>query len=216
MVVVGAGIVGAGTAAELARGGRRVVVLDRGHPTSRIATTLSGGMVRAYDPDPKIRAWAAESLHTYLDPSRWPSGESEVRAVGSVTMPSTGDEPDPAAAAADLVAAGFRDTHVRDSNALGVALAGAGAVVEPSAGYVEPADVAAQWLTRVRENGGEVHHGLTVTELLTGPGAATVRTDQVSVEAGNVVVATGAWQPPPSSPKAGGCWSRDGGRGRSR
>ncbi|WP_277394678.1 FAD-dependent oxidoreductase, partial [Streptomyces albidoflavus] len=60
--MVGAGITGAAVAHHLARRGAAVLVLEQAPRPGTGATGPSGGMVRAYDPDPDVAELAAPSL----------------------------------------------------------------------------------------------------------------------------------------------------------
>ncbi|WP_038842505.1 NAD(P)/FAD-dependent oxidoreductase [Salinispora arenicola] len=200
--VVGAGIIGAAVAARLTSAGHRVLILDLGSPEGRRATTLSGGMVRAYDPDPVTMELATTSLRIYGDPDRWPARNRPLEMVGALTVAAQTETDTLHHAAGVLSSAGLAGVGVTTSTVRGVDLAGGVALVEPSAGYVDPAAVTASWLTQVQQAGGSVRHRMTVHEVVSGPGGVTLSTDEGAIRVSAAVLATGAWHPPPI--RAGG------------
>jgi sarcosine oxidase subunit beta len=90
-VVIGAGVIGASIALELARGGRRVVVLDRAGGAGHGSTSASSGIVRFHYSTYAGVAIAWESLHGWRD---WaghlghvdPAGMAEVRRTGMLVL----------------------------------------------------------------------------------------------------------------------------------
>ena len=66
-VVIGAGVIGASVALELARGGRSVVVVDKGPAPGAGSTSASASIIRfSYSTrDPILTAW--ESAAAWLD-----------------------------------------------------------------------------------------------------------------------------------------------------
>ncbi|AXX31555.1 FAD-binding oxidoreductase [Actinosynnema pretiosum subsp. pretiosum] len=198
VVVVGAGITGASIARHLAAAGASVVVLERGRPASG-ATGRSGGMVRAYDPDPAIAELALPSLAVYRDPANWASGRSPLRAVGSVTAADPAQEAELRAEAARITAALGGSAHVvaGPDEAAGVRLAGGIALVEPEAGWVDPAEVTGDWLAQARALGASVRTGTPVRAVTALGGRPVVHTDDGELRAGTVVAATGPWAADP-------------------
>jgi glycine/D-amino acid oxidase-like deaminating enzyme len=194
-VVVGAGITGASIAHHLARRGVSVLVLEQAPRSGAGATGRSGGMVRAYDPDPAIGGLALPSLATYRDHGCWASGQAPLHAVGAVTAADPAQEPALREAAGQINGALGASAHVvaeRDEVA-GIRLAGGVALVEPEAGWVAPAEVTADWLVQARADGAVVCHGVRVLEVEARGGRPAVLTDAGVVSAGAVVVAVGPW-----------------------
>ena len=193
--MVGAGITGASIAHHLAHRGVAVVVIEQSPRPAAGATGRSGGMVRAYDPDPAISELALPSLATYRDPGCWASGHAPLRAVGAVTAA------DPAREAALREAAGQINgalgTSARVAAACdevaGIRLAGGVALVEPEAGWVAPAEVTEDWLAQASADGAVVCHGVRVVEVVARGGRPVVCTDAGVVSAGAVVAAAGPW-----------------------
>ncbi len=196
VVVVGAGITGAAVAHHLARRGAAVVVLERApRPGTAGATGYSGGMVRAYDPDPAIAPLAEAGLAAYRDPGRWAAGRAPLRTTGAVTVADPGREAELRAAARRINAALGTTAHVvaGPAEAAGVGLAGGIALVEPEAGWVDPAEVTADWLEQARADGAAVRCGVPVLAAETRGGRPAVVTTVGTVRAGTVVSAVGPW-----------------------
>ena len=90
-VVVGAGVVGSSIALELARSGRRVVVLDKSGGAGHGSTSASSGIVRFHYSTYAGVAIAWESLHAWRD---WaghlghvdPAGLAELRRTGMLVL----------------------------------------------------------------------------------------------------------------------------------
>ncbi|MFD4375617.1 NAD(P)/FAD-dependent oxidoreductase [Streptomyces sp. NPDC058486] len=199
VVVVGAGITGAAVAHHLARRGASVVVLEQAPRPGAGATGASGGMVRAYDPDPETAALALAGLAVYRDASRWASGRAPLRAVGAVTVADPAEEAALRAAATRIGAALGTPAHVvaGPAEAAGVGLAGGIALVEPEAGWVAPAEVTADWLEQARADGAVVRCGVRVRAVEARGGHPVVATDAGEVRAGAVVSAVGPWAADP-------------------
>ncbi|GAA3084533.1 hypothetical protein GCM10017562_62900 [Streptomyces roseofulvus] len=201
VVVVGAGITGAAVAHHLARRGAAVVVLEQApRPGAAGATGSSGGMVRAYDPDPAIAPLALAGLAAYRDPALWASGRAPLRAVGAVTVADPAREAVLRAAAERINAALGTSAHVvaGPADAAGVGLAGGIALVEPEAGWVAPAEVTADWLEQARADGAVVRCGVPVRAVETRGGRPAVVTGAGTVLAGAVVSAVGPWAADPA------------------
>jgi glycine/D-amino acid oxidase-like deaminating enzyme len=199
VVVVGAGITGASIAHHLARQGVSVVVLEQSPRSGAGATGYSGGMVRAYDPDPMIGELALASLATYRDPAWWASGHAPLHAVGAVTAADRAEEPALRDAAGQINGVLDASAHVvADSDEVaGVRLAGGVALVEPEAGWVAPAEVTADWLAQARADGAVVCFGVHVREVEARGGHPVVLTDAGVVDARVVVAAVGPWAADP-------------------
>ena len=195
VVVVGAGITGASIAHHLARRGVSVVVIEQSLQSGAGATGRSGGMVRAYDPDTAIGELALPSLAAYRDPGCWASGQAPLHAVGSVTAAHPDQEPALREAAGQINGALRTSAHVvvDCAEAAGVRLAGGVALVEPEAGWVPPAEVAADWLVQACADGAVVCYGVRVREVEARGGRPAVLTDAGVVSAGAVVAAVGPW-----------------------
>lgn len=195
-VIVGAGITGAAVAAHLARDGLSTVVLEAGDRLGRGATGSSGGLVRAFDPDPAIAALALASLVRYADPTAWASVSAPLHKVGAVTLDAPEHTDAFESAAEALRAAGWPAEVVTGADeVLGVRTAGAVALVEPDAGWVDPVRVTADLLDQATASGAEIRFGTRVTGLIpSADGGVDVTTDGGTFRAAHgVVLAVGAW-----------------------
>ncbi|WP_282692521.1 FAD-dependent oxidoreductase [Streptomyces sp. CC208A] len=201
VVVVGAGITGAAVAHHLARRGASVVVLEQAPGPSAGATGRSGGMVRAFDPDPVVAELALAGLAAYRDPGRWASGRAPLHVVGAVTAAAPAEEAAFRAAAERINGALGTTAHVvaGAAEAAGIRLASGVALVEPEAGWVAPAEVTADWLAQASANGAVVRCGVRVRAVEARGGRPVVRTDAGTVRAGAVVSAVGPWAADPPS-----------------
>lgn len=199
VVVVGAGITGASIAHHLARRGVSVVVVEQSPYHAAGATGRSGGMVRAYDPDPAIRELALPSLAAYRDAGCWASGRSPLHAVGAVTADHPVHEPALRKAAEQIDGALSASAHVvaGHDEVAGIRLAGGVALVEPEAGWVDPAEVTADWLAQALADGAVVCRGVRVRRVEERGGRPAVFTDGGMVIAGAVVAAVGPWASDP-------------------
>ncbi|MFD6607958.1 NAD(P)/FAD-dependent oxidoreductase [Micromonospora chalcea] len=184
VLVVGAGLAGALLARRLRDAGAEAVLIGPhgGGPGGRHAdaTAASGGLVRAFEPDPAARSLATASLAELLDDpalataARW-------RATGSLYLLDAGTAAGVAGAevlTSDEVARRFGFDRLPD---------GTVAVWEPGAGYLDP--------DRLRRS---VLRGLDRTETTPvarlGDGAVELR-DGRRLTGDLVVVAAGAWTP---------------------
>lgn len=195
VVVVGAGIIGASIAHHLARQGVSVVVIEQSPHHAAGATGRSGGMVRAYDPDPAIGELALASLAAYRDAGRWTSGRAPLEAVGAVTADDPVQEPALRQATRQINGALRSSAHVvaGQDEVAGIRLAGGVALVEPEAGWVDPAGVTADWLTQALAHGAVVCRGVRVRRVEACGDRPVVLTDAGIVSAGAVVAAVGPW-----------------------
>lgn len=199
VVVVGAGITGASIAHQLARRGVSVVVIEQSPHHAAGATGCSGGMVRAYDPDPMIRELALASLAAYRDAGRWASGRAPLQAVGAVTADHPAHEPALRQASGQINGALNSSAHVvaGQDEVAGIRLAGGVALVEPEAGWVDPARVTADWLAQALTHGAVVCRGVRVRRVEARGARPVVLTDAGMVSAGAVVAAVGPWASDP-------------------
>jgi glycine/D-amino acid oxidase-like deaminating enzyme len=194
-VVVGAGIIGAATAASLARSGTSPLVVEAKDTFAGGATGSSGGMVRCYDPDPVVARLAAASLTIYSDPTAWSSGVAPLRRVGAVTLAAPEQADVLAVAARTLRAAGWECEVIGEAEVvLGVRTAGGVALAEPMAGWVDPQLVTELFLRQATADGATVLAGARVTGLTSTSSGVILETSRGTVHATNgVVLAVGGW-----------------------
>jgi glycine/D-amino acid oxidase-like deaminating enzyme len=191
VVVVGAGIVGAAIARELTERGAAVGVADQARTVAAGATGLSGGMVRAYDPDPAVGELAGMSLRRYAEERSSSTGRPVLHRVGAVTIADRGARQRLETAAARLGDETFVTTA---DEVLGIHLAGGAALVEPNAGWVDPALLTRDWLDGARAGGATALLGRRALRVDQDGGRPRVELDGGTVlRAGVVIVAVGAW-----------------------
>src|SRR5262249_26027628 len=152
------------------------VVLEAGAAPAHGATGASGGMVRAYDPDPAIVRLALPSVTRYADPGAWRSQTAPLHQVGAVTLAAPEYAAAFESAAAELRAAGWPAEVVTGVDEVcGVRTSGAVALVEPAAGWVDPVHVTTLLLDEAIAKGAEVRLGTRVIGLTpSGDGAGGV------------------------------------------
>ena len=199
VVVVGAGVIGASIAHQLTRRGVSVTVVDQAAHCGAGATRFSGGMVRAYDPDPAIQELAIASLAVYRDPAQWAAEQSPLHAVGALTIANADEEHSWREAAQRInteLDASAQVVTDRDE-ALGVSLADGIALVEPGAGWVSPTSVTTDWLHQAASRGASIRYGVRLQRLQIQGGRPVAVTSAGEIHAGAVIVATGPWAAQP-------------------
>lgn len=186
VVVVGAGVVGALTAARLAESGLEVSVVSGDDDTS--ATHYSGGLLRAYAGCPDQRRLATRSMTDF-----WTRQRDDVHRVGSVTV--LGPDVDPTPDLGPLLDAGLRVEVLSGAEITrrwpGVTVApDAVAVWEPDAGYATAPRVTAAAINRALRHGARVERALVRALRPTDDGVELVRDHSVD-QADAVVLAAG-------------------------
>ncbi|WP_432089368.1 FAD-dependent oxidoreductase [Streptomyces sp. bgisy095] len=199
VAVVGAGVVGSAVAAATAATGARTVLIDAGAAVPS-ATHWSGGIVRAYDPDPTMRALTIRS-HQLL----WghPSGHTRAygfRRTGSLVLLGPGDLPEAVRGVVELQAGGVEAEllTVADITARWPELDArhaAGGVWEPGGGCADPRLTAAEYRRQALEHGASALDDRRVDALAPHPLGALLRLDGAAVTAHAVVVAAGNGTP---------------------
>ncbi|MBG0855460.1 FAD-binding oxidoreductase [Streptomyces spinoverrucosus] len=198
VVIVGGGIMGLTTAERLTARGHRVIVVDDTGATGG-ATSVSGGLVRAFEPTAAHAAWAAESCAVYQ--ARGPHGDwPALREDGSLTLIDRSglrrataalDVAHSAGHEAEVLTPGdiarrFPSLTVPD-HLLGV--------LEPHAGWLPAADVA----RAVRRDAGDrlkLHTDRATALLHSDARIRGVRTTTGTVYADAVLLAAGAGSEP--------------------
>lgn len=197
MVVVGAGIVGASAALQLAKRGLDVVVLEReGAPAMgstgksaagvRVQFTTAANVALSMASLPVFRSFEEEhgidigyrdiGYLLLVPEGRWESHLAAVELQRSLGAPVEVLTVDEALDYADFDPAGL-----------------AGATFGPWDGVVDPHLVTGAWVTQGRGLGVEYRFGAPVTTLEQRRGGWSVRAGGSSIACGAVVNATGAW-----------------------
>ncbi|MEU2913537.1 FAD-dependent oxidoreductase [Streptomyces massasporeus] len=195
VIVVGDGVVGCAIAAELAASGRSVALASLG-PDAPAATAQSGGLVRAYEPQPVLRSLAIRSHQRLWGADPELAASCGFRRTGSLVLLGPDDLPKAergltqlraAGIAADLlpaeeVSSRWPDLAVEDIVA---------ALWEPDGGYASPPATAAAFRTRALRSGATSLPYGPVRALLPHRRGAEVVMDGATLTAGCVVVAAG-------------------------
>jgi len=197
MIIIGAGIVGAACAAECARSGLKVLVLDRG-PIGGGATGAAMGHLVVMDDSPAQFALTSYSrrLWRQLVPEL-PAGV-EYDPCGTLWVAVDEQEMAEVWRKAAYYTANGAVVEVLDGAALAKAepnlrrnLAGGLRVVEDAVLY--PPAAAGYLLRRAKANGAKVRLGVEVRSLLSEGGVQLA--DGTRLEANLSISATGAWAP---------------------
>ncbi|MEV3924238.1 FAD-dependent oxidoreductase [Actinomadura coerulea] len=198
-VVVGAGLVGAATAWQLARRGHEVTVLERRTPANAEGSSHGSARILRYAyADPFYAQMVVDARREWRELERL-SGERLVTRTGSL---DAGAARDPAALAAVLARVGV------EHELLGAAEAaarwpqfrfgdGGGEVLwHPDAGVVDAEAAVSAMLRLARAEGARVETGRPVASVeRVGTRHRVVGVDGRAEEAEKVVVAAGGWLP---------------------
>ncbi|MDH6580630.1 FAD-dependent oxidoreductase [Kitasatospora sp. MAP5-34] len=190
--VVGGGIAGTMLAWRLIRHAGVDVDLITGPDGADDATRASGGLVRAFDPDPALAELATRSLRELRASAllrQW-SGYQETGSLYLRAEPATGPRHPrtPTPDAAELL----------DRHALAARYGLTGlpehttAVLEHHAGYFSPDLLRRGARADFTARGGHLDHGV-LREIRPGPAGVAYRTNQGWANADAVVLAAGAW-----------------------
>ncbi|MEU6880146.1 FAD-dependent oxidoreductase [Streptomyces sp. NPDC046712] len=199
VIVVGAGVVGAATAAVLARQGARVALVAPMDGRRDHATAWSGGLVRAFEPDPYLRGLALRSHQLAWGPAALVPGPYGFVPTGSLVLCGDPDLEQAEKGVAELNGAGV-PAELLAPGALrerfpGLAVDGVTAAVwEPEGGYADPPRTARVYRDRALAHGARLLPA-RVRELVAPPGADRVRVllePGGPVEALAVVLAAGS------------------------
>ncbi|MEY3020279.1 MAG: hypothetical protein RLZZ272_1263 [Actinomycetota bacterium] len=202
VVVIGSGVVGAACAYELARLGRHVALVDRGHLTS--GTTASGeGNVLVSDkpPGPELDL-ALASVARWHDHARELTQPFEFEAKGGIAVSTRRDGGDALARLAEGQRAAGVEVEVLDGAGLRALEPELADDLEVGAHYpqdaqVQPVLASSALLAEARRLGAHVVAGAEVTaiERERDGRVAAVVTSRGRIASRDVVVAAGPWSP---------------------
>ncbi|GGY07851.1 FAD-dependent oxidoreductase [Streptomyces djakartensis] len=175
VAVVGAGVVGRATAAEVAERGRSVALLDGGGDA---ASTVSGALVRAFEADPAERARAIRSFQLLWGREERAAAHG-FRRTGALVLFGPGGRAAADEGVADLVAGGLAAEvlDIDDVTRRWPLIEGGGlegAVWEPGGGYAVAAVALAAMTDRARRAGAHIVHGTAIRTLAAGSGSEVV------------------------------------------
>jgi glycine/D-amino acid oxidase-like deaminating enzyme len=197
ILIIGAGIVGAACAAECARAGLRVLLLDRG-PIGGGTTAAGMGHVVVMDDS------AAQFALTHYSRSLWhqlrPQLPPEVEFDGCGTLWVAADAEEMAEVQRKQHFYTERGVRVETLDAAALQAAEpnlrpglAGGLLVPDDAVVYPPSAAALLLQQAIAAGAELRTGVEVRELL--PNGTACLADGTQLSAGRIVNAAGPWSP---------------------
>lgn len=198
VLVIGAGVLGAATADVLARQGVRVA-MTAPSAADPAATRYSGGLVRAFEPDPVLRQLTLRSYASAWREGAARRGPDGFRQTGSLVLLGEADLDQAEKGVAELTNAGI-EAHLLTPGELGDSFPGfrthdvAGAVWEPGGGYADPVATCRGYRHGAAAHGAFVLPG-RVQYLDQRTGHVQVTLDQGKVGARAVVLAAGAGTP---------------------
>ncbi|MDE0067106.1 MAG: FAD-dependent oxidoreductase [Acidimicrobiaceae bacterium] len=200
VVVVGAGVMGAGVAHQLAaQSDARVVVVDERPPVGGISGRTFGQIRQHYSNELLVRM----ARHGFNVIKNWGTevgvGDPGYVRLGYLLLVIE-DQLDALHRNIDLGQSCGVDTRfvgAAEIAALEPLLATddlAGGAYEPDGGYIDVTKMVLSWLAAAQSHGAEVVSGVKVTALRTSGGRISgVSTDAGEIDAPIVVAATGAW-----------------------
>lgn len=197
-LVIGTGIIGTATAAALAAPDRRVAVIGPG-PDGPSATRNSGGLIRAYDPDPRLRALAIRSFALLWRSAAGAGRAHGFRRTGSLVLLGPDDVAEAERGVAEIREGGV-EAHLVDPAEVRhrwpdlVVDDITAAVWEPAGGYTTSLATASAYRADALRRGALGWHGW-VRGVSPEPGGVRVETDWGPVLARTAVVATGSGVP---------------------
>ncbi|GGT89276.1 FAD-dependent oxidoreductase [Actinomadura citrea] len=198
-VVVGAGLVGAATAWQLARRGHEVTVLERRTPANAEGSSHGSARILRYGyADPFYVQMVVDARREWRELERL-SGERLVTRTGSL---DAGAARDPAALAAVLARVGVEHELLTAAEAAArwpqfrFGDGGGDVLWHPAAGVVDAEAAVEAMLRLARAEGARVETGRPVVSVeRVGTGQRVVSSDGRAEQAEKVVVAAGGWLP---------------------
>ena len=197
LIIVGAGIVGAACAAECARAGMRVLVLDRG-PISGGTTAAGMGHIVVMDDSEAQFALTSYSRRLWLDLRKNLPSDVEYEVCGTLWVAADDEEMAEVHRKAKYYAERGVRTQILGSEGVKRAepnlrsgMAGALRVLDD--GVVYPPCAARYFLEQAKQLGAEVRTGAQVQDLL--PEGGVLMADGSRLTAARSVSATGPWAP---------------------
>ena len=199
VVVVGAGVMGASIAFQLARSGARVTVIDERPPVGGISGRTFGQIRQHYSNELLVQMARRgfEVINGWSDEVG--VGDPGYARLGYLLL-VTENQIDALRGNVELGRSCGVDTRFVTAEEIAaiepllVADGLAGGAYEPDGGYIDVTRMVLSWLTAAQVDGARLLSGVRVTALRTASGAvAGVATDAGDIDAPAVVAATGAW-----------------------
>lgn len=199
VVVVGAGVMGASIAFQLARAGARVTVIDERPPVGGISGRTFGQIRQHYSNELLVQM--ARRGFEVIDGWRDEVGVGDpgYARLGYLLL-VTADQIDALRGNVELGQSCGVDTRFVTAEEIAaiepllVTDGLAGGAYEPDGGYIDVTRMVLSWLTAAQIQGARLLSGVRVTALKTaGEAVAGVATDAGDIDSPAVVAATGAW-----------------------
>jgi sarcosine oxidase len=193
VVVVGAGVMGAATAAALARGGRDVMLMERfqvGH--DRGSSHGRSRIFRLSYPEPGFVRMAQEALPLWRRLEE-EAGEPLVRETGGLDTGPWLEEHGRALEACGVEFEWLDGAEVARRFPVLGAGSGERFLFQPQAGVVSADRAVAAFVRAAWAHGGELRQGQRVLEIRSSEDMVSVRTEDGAVRARVAVVTAGAW-----------------------
>ncbi|CAL9324578.1 FAD-dependent oxidoreductase [Streptomyces sp. SudanB66_2053] len=195
VLVVGAGAVGAACADVLARQGLRVG-MTAPSVADPAATSYSGGLIRAYEPDPILRELALRSYRMTWGASGGEVPPTGFRQTGSLVLLGEGDVAEAERGVAELRASGVRASllspgDIRSRFPRLTTRDVVAAVWEPGGGYADPPVMARGCRDRASAHGAVIVPGRVTRIEEQDRGPVRVELEQNEVRTRVVVMAAG-------------------------
>jgi sarcosine oxidase subunit beta len=196
VVVIGAGIVGASTAFQIAKTGRRVTVIEKSSVASGM-TKRSGALVRAFFPDAAMAQLARHSLATYQDWKKIVGGDCGYKQTGLVVTSQDATRLERTVALLNSIGVSARllgsdELREVEPNANPDDLTFA--AYEPGAGYIDAVIATQSLATRAKELGAKFQTGTLVRSIRVERNRVmAVETTVGEIQTSEVVVAASAW-----------------------
>jgi len=196
VVIIGAGIVGSSAAFQLAKLGKRVIVVEKSSVASGM-TKRSGALVRAFFPSEPMARLARHSIGVYQDWKKFVGGECGYKQSGLVVI-----EPDAEQLKQNVAMLGgigvdarlLSPTDLRDiepsSRVDDVTTVG----YDPNAGFIDPVVATQSLAAHAKELGAKFQTGTLVRKIRVERNRVmAVETNAGEIQTTEVVVAAGAW-----------------------
>jgi glycine/D-amino acid oxidase-like deaminating enzyme len=199
VIIVGGGLCGTAVGYACSLRGARVTILERETLGGSGATQHSRGIVRAYDPDPRLMSWALKGTAAWR---RWGvPGPGAFHACGVVYLLAEAGAGQAAQAAArhsstdyPIVVLDARELRARFPQLSARAHSGGSEVAglyEPHGGYCDPRLAARLYGEAVRRNGGCVLEGTRVCAVASEGDRVCISTEAGHIHASVAVLAAG-------------------------
>jgi glycine/D-amino acid oxidase-like deaminating enzyme len=197
VLIIGGGLCGTAVGYECSLLGARVTILERETlGGGGGATGHSRGIVRAYDPDPRLMSWALKGTAAWRS---WDlPGPGAFHACGVVYLLAEEGVGQASRAAARHSSADYpiipldaRELRMRFPQLSARAQSGVAGLYEPNGGYCDPRLAARLYGEAVRSRGGSVLEGTCVCAVACEGDAVHASTDAGDIHASVAVLAAG-------------------------